>query len=137
MLLGVVIVVRIVYVKNAFGHTNNGYYDVRTILNEPIEVNIRNVCLCCYADNRIDMGARHQTAKIVNHTFQCADEAETDINKLKCKVCNSESFGYRCPTDHLQFHEYKYSLVTNFLKNNKIDSDIKLYYMIDDCLSCT
>ncbi len=118
------------------GHTNNGYYDVVKILNELTEINSRHVCLRCYADNRIDLGARITTAKIIGNRFQ-DDNTNDDELKLNCKVCNSKPSGFRCPTDNLKFHEYKYRHVSKFLETNKITKDIKLYYMINDCLSCT
>jgi len=115
------------------GYTNNGYYDVQTILNQPTKVNIRNVCMNCYADTKHDLGSREQTCEIVNNLF--IDDGE-DAYKRKCKVCNCTPSGYRSPEDTLEFHCSEYSRVKKYVKNS-INRTPKLYYMIDDCLSCT
>lgn len=127
--------------NKCIGHTNNGYYDVKTILNEPTEVNIRNVCVECWADNKRDMGARLETAPIVNHRFQSVDVdvdvADANHEELNCIVCNIKPYGFRSPMDNLMFHEWRYNSVAKFIAKNNLKTDIKLYYMINDCLSCT
>ena len=117
---------------DCFGKTNNGHYDIDKIFNSPTEVNIRHVCLRCYDDNRVDLMAPSITT---DYKTYCADANKS--LELACKTCNLKHETWRTPTDYLKFHEHRYGIVSKFLKTNDIESDIKLYYMIDDCTSCT
>lgn len=48
------------------GTTDNGVYDVGAMIERPAEVNLRHVCLRCYADDRRDLGPPHQDLPVVN-----------------------------------------------------------------------
>lgn len=120
------------------GHTNNGYYDVQSILDGPTEVPIRNVCFNCFADNCVDMKARSETVQIVDnrYVFANGDEKHANDDALACKVCNNKFEGYKNPTDTLK-QNYKYQIISKFLNTNNVESEPKLYYLVNDCLSCT
>ncbi len=119
------------------GYTNNGYYDVNKILNEPIEVNIRHMCLYCYSDNRKDLGGLEKTYPIIKNSFVCGNREDDEKKFVKCDTCGNLPVRNRCPEDGLANKEYKYDKIRSFLKKNKMDLPIKLYYMVNDCLSCT
>ena len=118
------------------GTTNNGYYDVTKIADEMPEVNIRNICFHCYSDNREDLGAPLTTARVVDHEYQ-----EIEGLQLKhCKTCNLLPHKYRSPSDVLIQYYRGEQLCAELKKcgqKNIKRADIKLYYVVDDCLLCT
>lgn len=124
--------------SKCIGFTNNGHYDVQQILDGPTKVNIRNICLECFADNRIDMGARLETLPVVNHRFIRPTD-EKYIENPKCTTCNSQiklKSSFRSPKDQLCF-DGGYNRLSKFAKKHCIDQEPQMYYMIDDCCSCT
>ena len=121
--------------NDCIGQTNNGYYDVEKILDGPNEVNIRNVCLYCYADNKQDLNAPLKTCFVENGIFLKNDYDKSV--RIKCSTCNCVQNEHRSPTDFLKFREYRWNILCKFLKRFNINKDVKLYYMLDDCLSCT
>ena len=116
------------------GNTNNGYYNVREILSNPTEVNIRNVCLYCYSDNKLDLGGPITTCTIINDRFQ---KPISEDLRIKCSTCNNLPNEFRCPSDFLKWCNHNCSQISKFLNNYKINKEVKLYYSLDDCLSCT
>ena len=118
------------------GHTNNGYYDVCAIFQRPIEVNVRHVCPWCFHDNKQDLNGPQTTSPIVDRRFQPNDYNHSDSKQ--CNVCSGRPGEFRCPKDHMKFHHSGY-----YNKLNSIQEDfdwkksIELYYILNDCLSCT
>ena len=50
---------------SCIGQTNNGYYDVRSMNDRAVEVNLRHVCLFCFSDNKADLGAPKENLPVV------------------------------------------------------------------------
>lgn len=119
------------YCDRCIGATDNGYYPVIEIFNQPIEVDIRHLCFNCFHDNRKDMGYRYTTAKIVNNRF-LRDDYNPELIK-RCEVCNIKSENiYRSPQDFMKF---TYDFINR--KLNTYGKNPKFYYMLNDCISCT
>lgn len=108
------------------GQTNNGHYDVEAILDGPTEANLRHVCLHCFADNREDLGAPKE------------DSSAVGPQGMPCKTCGLKPDDRFTPTKkltRLHYHEQLKALFKKYeVTKNK---EIKFYYMVDDCLSCT
>lgn len=120
------------------GETNNGNYDVEKILDGPVEVNIRHLCLYCFSDNKVDLGAPLKTCKLNEN---CFDEAEMKENKKKslfCKTCNRKPDERYSPEECLsKFGTYKLQLKKEFKGTTLENKPVKFYYMVNDCISCT
>ncbi len=118
------------------GHTNNGYYDVISMLNGPTEVNIRHMCLRCFHDNLEDLNGPLKTANLVDNCFVSTDYDQ--CLRKHCSVCNDMPNEYRCPQDSMEFfRKKKYEKLKAFVSDNGYQKEIKFYYVIDDCLSCS
>lgn len=99
--------------NECLGTTNNGTYDVDKILNSVVECPNEHICHYCKNDNR------------------CVYE--------ECKRCGSAPLKL---TPGQKDHRDEYNLINPSelcIARNKVDStkQIKYYYMLDDCLSCT
>lgn len=96
------------------GETNNGYYDVDTILNKLVECDPIRLCPTCFADNKSPF-----------------------LPKMKCTVCNRKWYEIN------PAHNEIYVAVMNdcrSLVGLKKDDPVeipKFYFMLDDCVSCT
>ena len=69
---------------NCIGQTNNGVYDVRAMVTDSVEVNLRHVCLNCFADNKKDLGGRTEDIPIVGGKFAYMDKVE---GLERCNTC--------------------------------------------------
>jgi len=117
------------------GMTNNGYYNVNDIVDKPVEVNMRHLCLCCFADNKKDLNAPKESieekgAKFMNH---CPSH-----ESIPCETCGNRQDGRFAPETAVKRGFYHKAL-NNFLRNDcdRENTECKFYYMLNDCLSCT
>ena len=118
------------------GHTNNGYYDVCAIFEKPIEVNVRHVCPWCFHDNKQDLNGPQITSLVVDGKFQPNDYKPSD--RKQCTVCTGRPNEYRCPEDYMKFHSsHFYTRLNSIQKDYGLKKSIQLYYVLNDCLSCT
>lgn len=100
--------------SSCVGMTTNGLYDVRAIVDSPVQVNPSHVCLRCFADNRRD----------ITGGVQCS----------KCQFILKNQYY----PDNLLHRIHEYKNIKEFLtKYNCIDNKpIKFYYLLDDCICC-
>ena len=115
------------------GQTNNGHYDVRAIYSGPAEANIRHICLHCFHDNGRDLGAPKEDLPIVDN--QCIG-TQDPVGIHTCDVCNLKPDWRFAPETAIR-REIEYERIAKFLMKEKLQKDIRFYYCIDDCLSCT
>jgi len=104
--------------EKCIGCTNNGFYDVEKILNEPTKVNISHICLNCFHDNRQDM----------NVPVNVGDHSVPNEGR-ECDVCGIKTVHNR-DSRHMLAHNHKYERLSRY-------GQVDLYYIIDDCLYCT
>lgn len=116
------------------GMTNNGAYDVRAILNKPVKINMRHICLHCFHDNRRDLGGPTQTAPYDYEEHMFLNHTAPVKPRKKCRVCRYKPTKYRSPRDFMAFHNSQYA---RGLKGLKKKPHLRFWYMIDDCTSCT
>lgn len=100
---------------DCINQTSNGSYPVEKILNEVVQCPTENVCMYCWKDNR---------QKIEKDCSDCGHKPNWNMrfdwaqeNKLEEK----------------EFVKW----LTTYAKKNEIESSVGIYYMLDDCLSCT
>lgn len=100
---------------SCIGETCQGKYPVERILDYPTKCPIKNVCMYCWRDNRAPI---------------------TDV----CIDCGHK------PNWNMRFNHYQANRFTEqgvvkkvnrFLKKYNITRTPKIYYMLDDCLSCS
>lgn len=77
--------------------TENGFYDVNKIIDEPVEVNPKHLCKNCDHDHRYE-------------------------NFMFCSICGTEE----SDNDRIKSVEFV-----------QFPGEIKYYYCLNDCLSCT
>lgn len=115
---------------SCIGYTNNGYYDVDTIFNKPTEINVRQICPWCFHDNGCDLGGPQTTAS------QPTDY-DPSIRK-QCTVCNLKPDIRRSPGDYMIWkNHHMYTRLETIQKDHEFKQPIKIYHVIDDCLSCS
>lgn len=122
--------------NTCLGTTNNGVYDVVAIHKGPVEANLRHVCLYCFSDNRKDLMAPQEDLPVVGHRVQGDPD---NPNLLRCETCGLKPDWRFCPQNAMKKWVHHYEQLKKVLKSNHVpeDREIKFYYMIDDCLSCS
>jgi hypothetical protein len=111
------------------GISNNGFYDVTTILENPYQlVNLNHMCYNCYHDNKMDLGYIDEDTKVINRICQVDNDRVTQ----KCKNCN-RCIDLRFCAKTILKKDYIYEEVKEFCGKQ----EPKLYYIIDDCLCCS
>jgi hypothetical protein len=102
--------------KTCLGDTTNGYYDVSDILDNVAEVNTNYICNNCNHDNKTNIYSKQKACK------ECgiipSNKQNLSDNQSYCRV---------------------YKDVSKYMRKYDKDfvPDIKFYYMLNDCLSCT
>ena len=115
------------------GFTNNGYYNIIQIFEKITKVNLRNICFSCFHDNKEDMELPIKTTEIVNGRF-----VPTELSNKQCNCCGFTNSSFRNPRDHLEFsYDHLFRKLNVINSNVEKNRPIKLYYVINDCLSCT
>lgn len=109
------------------GSTSNGYYNITEITKEPQEVNIRNICMYCFHDNRVDLKTPISDWEIIDGKIQI----DKSFKSNRCTNCNQEQTNRFSPETVLK-REFMYERMKKLSK-----SEPKLYYILDDCLCCT
>jgi hypothetical protein len=107
------------------GQTSNGFYDVVKMQEEIIEVNLRHVCLHCYADNRFDLGMG--TIEWVHNKLKC------------CKTCGKyPAYPEKSPEDALA-RDYHVEQLRKFIDKREVikGRHIGFYYIMGGCMCCT
>jgi hypothetical protein len=107
------------------GMTSNGYYDVDKIHNKPVTVNLDHMCLYCGFDNKTDMCFKNDEGKEIR--IPCKNCFRARQHKSDSKLT---SLKYN---NNAEFNDIK--KITKLLKSDLLEPAV--YYMIDDCLSCT
>lgn len=124
------------------GQTNNGFYDVSGICDKPTEVNLRHICFACFADNRDDL-----MAPVKDKIYGKDNKEEKSTPQAKsgrrpppklCSTCGCKPDDRFCPETMLQ-RDYRCEQLKKFLQKYPAlkDKEIKLYYLLNDCLCCT
>jgi len=114
------------------GQTNNGFYDVITMIEEPIEVNIRNICFHCFSDHTDDLGAPLENILPADYM------SERNSDRLQeCSTCGLKPDFRFCPKTALNRNHYFDQLSKFFQDYDELmNKKIKFYYLVDDCLCC-
>lgn len=122
--------------NTCLGTTNNGVYDVDAIHKGPVEANLRHLCLQCFSDNRKDLQAPQEDLPVIDNQVQ-GDPDNPAI--LPCETCGIKPDWRFCPQTSLKKWGPNYEQLKMVFKlhNVPLDREIKFYYMVDDCLSCT
>lgn len=100
---------------NCIGQTCQGYYPVDKILNEIVECPIENVCMYCWKDNK---------KKIETECEDCGHKPNWQMR-------------FNCPQENKFEDQELVKWLIAYKTENGLNSDVKIYYMLDDCLSCT
>jgi len=118
-----------------FGTTNNGVYDVVSMFEGPLEVDMRHVCLECFSDNRKDSNAPMNDLPVVNNRVQGNPD---DPCLIPCATCGLKPDWRFCPDTELE-RNYHVEQLSEMLTRDGVPKNhkIRFYYMLDDCISCT
>lgn len=100
---------------DCIGQTEFGYYDVQKILDGPVECPIENTCMYCWRDNR---------KPITNKCVACGHKPNWQMR-------------FNWPQENKFEHQPIVEALEAFMEDKKIEGEVKIYYMLDDCLSCT
>ncbi len=119
--------------NTCLGTTNNGCYDVDSFYSGPVEANIRHICLHCFSDNKRDLLSPQKDLPVLNNRVQGDKE-----DMICCNTCGIEPDWRFSPETSLK-RVHHYEQLKEVLKrcNAPKNCEIKFYYVVDDCMSCT
>ncbi len=113
------------------GYTNNGYYDVLSMFDNPSEVIVEKLCVNYFHDNKSELKTNVIIGgDLVLPVFNCS--------KIKyCEICKHSPNNFISVENYMKLNMNSECQKLYNFKSKKVFSQlIKFYYVIDCCL-CT
>jgi len=120
---------------NCIGQTNNGFYDIVRMADNPVEVNSQHVCLHCFSDNKRDLGGLSEDLPVIDHRCIGSDNPP---GLSRCDTCGLKP-DWRFSVENCLKKNCFYGDLEDFFSSfdSARHKPIKFYYCLNDCLCCS